>query len=144
MFKYKILLFTYFLVPFTYFFKIQINSSLLLNKILVNPKNMKFIELPKKPKKTRVFNLKESINIIYIRHLGEQPYNEIKFQCGKKLIVSYSLSYWHQVFQSFHRINRGVLVNPAKISFVNDLQEVILIDDSIFTYSRRMSRKYLS
>lgn len=64
---------------------------------------------------TRLIKLAEHQNILYIKHLGQEPYNEVKFDCGKKLIVSYSLSYWQSVFQDFQRINKGVLINPEKV-----------------------------
>ena len=89
---------------------------------------------------TRVVNLAELHQIIYIKHLGKQPYNEIKFECGKRLIVSYSLKYWHLIFQNFEKINKGVLVNPEKIISENGLEIVELIDNSKFTYSRRRFR----
>lgn len=85
----------------------------------------------------RVVKLHEYPKIIYIKHLGQEPYNEIKFDCGKKLIVSYSLSYWHSVFQNFERINKGVLINPDKIISQVGSQEVELMDNSKFMYSRR-------
>ncbi len=91
-------------------------------------------------KKTRVIKLAESHNIVYIKHLGQEPYNEIKFVCGKKIIVSYSLSYWHSVFQNFERINKGVLINPEKIISQAGIMEVELIDNSKFLYSRRKLR----
>ncbi len=89
------------------------------------------------PKKTRVIKLQESHNIIYIKHLGQEPYNEIKFECGKKIVVSYSLNYWQTVFQDFQRINRSVLINPNKIISKIGFQEVELSDNSKFSYSRR-------
>ena len=101
------------------------------------------METPVQPKKTRVIKLTEHQNIIYIKHLGVQPYNEIKFDCGKKLIVCYSLTYWHSVFQDFHRINRGVLVNPNKVVSEFGSKEVELIDNSKFIYSRRKMKKNL-
>ncbi len=85
----------------------------------------------------RVIKHHDYKKIIYIKHLGQEPYNEIKFDCGKKVIVSYSLSYWHSVFQSFKRINRGVLINPEKIISPTGMQEVELMDNSKFMYSRR-------
>jgi LytTr DNA-binding domain len=88
-------------------------------------------------RKIRVVKLHEYPKIIYIKHLGQEPYNEIKFDCGKKLIVSYSLSYWHSVFQNFERINKSVLINPDKIISQVGLQEVELMDNSKFLYSRR-------
>lgn len=90
-----------------------------------------------KPKKTRVIKLSECHKILYIKHLGQEPYNEIKFECGKKVIVSYSLTYWHSVFEDFQRINRGVLINPKKIISEAGIQEIELIDKSKFSYSRR-------
>lgn len=86
---------------------------------------------------TRVIKIQEHHKIIYIKHLGKEPYNEIKFDCGKKIIVSYSLNYWHSVFQDFHRINKGVLINPDKIISQSGILEVELSDKSKFTYSRR-------
>lgn len=88
-------------------------------------------------RKSRVIKLAERQNIIYIKHLGQEPYNEVKFDCGKKVIVSYSLSYWHSVFQNFERINKGVLINPEKIISPTGTQEVELMDNSKFMYSRR-------
>lgn len=35
-------------------------------------------------RKTRVIELTEYQAILYIKHLGNQPYNEVKFDCGKK------------------------------------------------------------
>ena len=95
------------------------------------------MEILVQPKKTRIIKPTDHQNIIYIKHLGQEPYNEVKFECGKKVIVSYSLSYWHSVFQDFHRINKGVLVNPQKIISQAGFQEVELIDNSKFNYSRR-------
>lgn len=89
------------------------------------------------PKKTRVIELAERHNIIYIKHLGQEPYNEIKFECGKKVVVSYSLSYWHSVFQDFHRINKSVLINPNKVISKLGIPEIELVDNSKFSYSRR-------
>lgn len=86
---------------------------------------------------SRILNLNEESAIIYIKHLGSQPYNEVKFDCGKKVIVSYILNYWHSVFQDFKRINKGVLINPQKVISPNTSFEVELIDNSRFTYSRR-------
>ncbi|GAB3520876.1 LytTR family transcriptional regulator DNA-binding domain-containing protein [Emticicia fontis] len=86
---------------------------------------------------SRILTPTEKSAIIYIKHLGNQPYNEVKFDCGKKVIVSYSLSYWHSVFQDFKRINKGVLINPQKIISPITSVEVELIDNSRFTYSRR-------
>ncbi len=88
-------------------------------------------------KKIRVIKLAESHNIDYIKHLGQEPYNEIKFECGKKVVVSYSLTYWHTVFQNFERINKSVLINPEKIISQAGIMEVELIDNSKFLYSRR-------
>lgn len=88
-------------------------------------------------RKTRVIKLTECHNIVYIKHLGQEPYNEIKFECGKKVIVSYSLSYWHSVFQNFERINKSVLINPEKIISQLGSHEVELMDNSKFLYSRR-------
>jgi DNA-binding LytR/AlgR family response regulator len=85
----------------------------------------------------RVIKLHDYPKIIYIKHLGQEPYNEIKFDCGKKLIVSYSLSYWHSVFRNFERINKSVLINPNKIISEQGTAEVELIDNSKFLYSRR-------
>ena len=93
--------------------------------------------LPKLAKNTRVIKLTERHNILYIKHLGQEPYNEIKFECGKKVIVSYSLNYWHGVFQNFERINKSVLINPDKIISQSGSQEVELMDNSKFLYSRR-------
>jgi len=86
---------------------------------------------------SRVLNSNEESAIIYIKHLGIQPYNEVKFDCGKKVIVSYSLNYWQGVFQDFKRINKGVLINPQKVISPTTSFEVELIDNSRFTYSRR-------
>ncbi|RYU95983.1 LytTR family transcriptional regulator DNA-binding domain-containing protein [Emticicia agri] len=86
---------------------------------------------------SRVLNLNEESAIIYIKHLGSQPYNEVKFDCGKKVIVSYSLNYWQSVFQDFKRINKGVLINPQKVISPDTSFVVELIDNSRFTYSRR-------
>jgi len=88
-------------------------------------------------RKSRVIKLAEHQNILYIKHLGQEPYNEVKFDCGKKIIVSYSLNYWHSVFQNFERINKGVLINPEKIISQTGTQEVELMDNSKFSYSRR-------
>ena len=96
-----------------------------------------------KPKKTRVIKLTERQNIIYIKHLGSEPYNEIKFECGKKVVVSYSLTYWHGVFQNFERINKNVLINPEKIISQTGIMEVELIDNSKFLYSRRKLKNSL-
>ena len=95
------------------------------------------------PKKTRIIKPQDHHNIIYIKHLGVQPYNEIKFECGRKLIVCYSLTYWHSIFQDFQRINRGVLVNPNKVVSEFGSKEVELIDNSKFIYSRRKMKKNL-
>lgn len=86
---------------------------------------------------SRVLNPKEENAIIYIRHLGNQPYNEVKFECGKKVIVSYSLNYWQNIFQDFKRINKSVLINPQKIISSIKSPEIELSDNSRFTYSRR-------
>ncbi|RFS15387.1 LytTR family transcriptional regulator DNA-binding domain-containing protein [Emticicia sp. C21] len=86
---------------------------------------------------SRVLNPNAESTIIYIKHLGNQPYNEVKFDCGKKVIVSYSLNYWQSVFQDFKRINKGVLINPQKVISPNASFEVELTDNSRFTYSRR-------
>lgn len=86
---------------------------------------------------SRVIKPQEHHRVIYIKHLGQEPYNEVKFDCGKKLIVSYSLSYWHSVFQDFQRINKSVLINPYKIISQDGEPEVELEDNSKFTYSRR-------
>lgn len=88
-------------------------------------------------RKTRIVKLDEGNTIVYIKHLGEQPYNEIKYECGKKIIVSYSLTYWHSIFQNFHRINKSVLINPEKIVSDEGFNEVVLIDNTRFLYSRR-------
>lgn len=97
---------------------------------------------------SRVIKPQEHHKVIYIKHLGKEPYNEVKFDCGKKLIVSYSLNYWHSVFQDFHRINKGVLINPQKISSnkgsLCGTLEVELTDKSIFTYSRRKHKSFFS
>ena len=90
----------------------------------------------------RVINLNERNEIIYIKHLGVQPYNEIKFACGKKAIVSYSLKYWHSVFKDFQLINRSVLINPQKVISKLGNQEVELTDNSKFIYSRRKHHTY--
>lgn len=95
-------------------------------------------------RKTRVIKLAEHQNILYIKHLGQEPYNEVKFDCGKKLIVSYSLSYWQSVFQDFQRINKGVLINPEKVISQQGGQEVELCDNSKFTYSRRKHKTTFS
>lgn len=95
-------------------------------------------------RKTRVIKLAEYQNILYIKHLGQEPYNEVKFDCGKKLIVSYSLSYWQSVFQDFQRINKGVLINPQKVISQQGVQEVELTDNSKFTYSRRKHKTAFS
>jgi hypothetical protein len=86
---------------------------------------------------SRVIKPQEHHKVIYIKHLGQEPYNEVKFDCGKKLIVSYSLSYWQSVFQDFHRINKGVLINPDKVISEKGVLEVELSDNSKFTYSHR-------
>lgn len=95
------------------------------------------IPLDRPTKNIRVIKLTEWHNILYIKHLGQEPYNEIKFDCGKKVIVSYSLSYWHSVFQDFQRINKTVLINPKKVISEQGTAEVELIDNSKFMYSRR-------
>ena len=95
-------------------------------------------------KNIRVINLEEHNEIIYIKHLGVKPYNEIKFACGKRAIVCYSLTYWHTVFKNFQRINKGVLINPQKIISEKGAQEVELTDNSIFVYSRRRRPHYLT
>ena len=102
------------------------------------------MQTPVQPKKTRIIKPTDHQDIIYIKHLGQEPYNEVKFECGKKLIVSYSLTYWHSVFQDFHRINKGVLINPQKIINKVGLQEVELSDKSIFSYSRRKLKEKFS
>jgi hypothetical protein len=94
-------------------------------------------------RKMRLVHLAEYQSILYIKHLGTQPYNEIKFDCGKKLIVSYSLNYWQTVFQDFCRINKSILINPEKIISRND-GKIVLSDDSTFTYSRRKYKKEFS
>lgn len=86
---------------------------------------------------TRIIRPKEEQKIVYIKHLGRQPYNEVKFDCGKKIIVSYSLNYWQSVFQDFKRINKGVLINPQKVISPTQSPEIQLSDNSRFTYSRR-------
>lgn len=86
---------------------------------------------------TRIVRKDESFKILYIKHLGQEPYNEIKFDCGKKVIVSYSLNYWHSVFQDFQRINKTVLINPKKVISEQGTAEVELVDNSKFMYSRR-------
>lgn len=93
---------------------------------------------------SRVIKPQEHHNILYIKHLGQEPYNEVKFDCGKKLIVSYSLSYWQNVFQDFHRINKGVLINPDKVISKVGVLEVELCDNSKFTYSRRKHKNAFS
>jgi hypothetical protein len=94
-------------------------------------------------RKVRLLQLTEYQSILYIKHLGTQPYNEIKFDCGKKLIVSYSLNYWQTVFQDFCRINKGILINPEKI-ISRESGKIVLSDNSIFTYSRRKYKKEFS
>lgn len=95
-------------------------------------------------RKIRLVHLIEYQSIIlYIKHLGTQPYNEVKFDCGKKIIVSYSLNYWQTVFQDFRRINKGILINPEKI-ISRESEKIVLSDNSIFTYSRRKYKKELS
>lgn len=93
--------------------------------------------LHKPVRNTRVIKLTKRHNVLYIKHLGQEPYNEIKFACGKKVIVCYSLSYWHNIFQDFQRINKSVLINPNKIINKQGTAEVELIDNSKFMYSRR-------
>lgn len=93
---------------------------------------------------SRVIKPTEHHKVIYIKHLGQEPYNEVKFDCGKKLIVSYSLSYWQSVFQDFHRINKGVLINPNKVISKAGVLEVELCDNSKFTYSRRKHKNAFS
>lgn len=93
---------------------------------------------------SRVIKPQEHHKVIYIKHLGQEPYNEVKFDCGKKLIVSYSLSYWQRVFQDFHRINKGVLINPDKVISKAGVLEVELSDNSKFTYSRRKHKTAFS
>ncbi|CAN1540563.1 LytTR DNA-binding domain containing protein [Spirosomataceae bacterium] len=93
-------------------------------------------------RKVRLIQLTEYPSILYIKHLGIQPYNEIKFDCGKKLIVSYSLNYWQTVFQDFCRINKGILINPEKI-ISRKREKIMLSDHSIFTYSRRKYKDYV-
>jgi len=94
-------------------------------------------------RKVRLVQLTEYPRILYIKHLGMQPYNEIKFDCGKKLIVSYSLNYWQTVFQDFCRINKSILINPEKI-ISRESEKIVLSDNSIFTYSRRKYKKEFS
>jgi LytTr DNA-binding domain len=86
---------------------------------------------------SRVIKPQEYHSVIYIKHLGIEPYNEIKFDCGRTLIVSYSLNYWHSVFQNFARINKNVLINPEKVISKTRSLEVELVDNSKFNYSRR-------
>lgn len=93
---------------------------------------------------SRVIKSQEHHKVIYIKHLGIEPYNEVKFDCGKKLIVSYSLSYWHSVFQDFHRINKGVLINPKKVLSNSGTLEVELTDNTKFNYSRRKHKSFFS
>ncbi len=93
---------------------------------------------------TRIIRKDDSHKILYIRHLGSEPYNEVKFDCGKKLIVSYSLSYWHSIFQDFHRINKGVLINPQKVLSNSGTLEVELTDNTKFNYSRRKHKSFFS
>lgn len=95
------------------------------------------METTKTERNTRVIKIAEKHQIIYIKHLGIEPYNEIKFDCGKKIIVSYSLNYWQTVFRDFQRINKSVLINPHKIISAFGIQEVELTDNSKFMYSRR-------
>jgi DNA-binding LytR/AlgR family response regulator len=93
---------------------------------------------------SRIIKPQEHHKIIYIKHLGCEPYNEIKFDCGRTLIVSYSLTYWHSVFQDFQRINKSVLINPQKIISPKGIIEVELSDNSKFTYSRRKHKNAFS
>jgi LytTr DNA-binding domain len=93
---------------------------------------------------SRIIKPQEHHKIIYIKHLGCEPYNEIKFDCGRTLIVSYSLTYWHSVFQDFQRINKSVLINPQKIISPKGILEVELSDNSKFTYSRRKHKNAFS
>jgi hypothetical protein len=88
-------------------------------------------------RKQRRIKVTDQPRILYIKHLGEQPYNEIKFDCGKKMIVCYSLTHWHNIFQDFIRISGGVLVNPEKMISPVGMKEVTLIDNTKFTCSRR-------
>jgi hypothetical protein len=94
----------------------------------------------KKIRKTRVVKIADKQNILYIRHLGCDPYNEVKFACGKKVIVCYSLRYWHSVFDDFKLINKNVLINPSQIISESGIREVELIDNTKFVYSRRKLR----
>lgn len=100
--------------------------------------------LHKPVRNTRVIKLTERHNVLYIKHLGQEPYNEIKFACGKKVIVCYSLSYWHNIFQDFQRINKSVLINPNKIISKQGIAEVELIDNSKFMYSRRKLKNMIA
>jgi hypothetical protein len=93
---------------------------------------------------SRVIKPQEHDKVIYIKHLGQEPYNEIKFDCGRILIVSYSLTYWHSVFQDFQRINKSVLINPQKVISPEGILEVELTDNSKFTYSRRKHKNAFS
>ena len=93
---------------------------------------------------SRVIKPQEHDKVIYIKHLGSEPYNEIKFDCGRILIVSYSLTYWHSVFQDFQRINKSVLINPQKVISEKGILEVELSDNSKFTYSRRKHKNAFS
>ncbi len=93
---------------------------------------------------TRVIKPQEHHKVIYIKHLGCEPYNEIKFDCGRTLIVCYSLTYWHSVFQDFRRINKSVLINPNKIISEQGTAEVELSDKSKFLYSRRKLKNSIS
>lgn len=93
---------------------------------------------------SRILKPHEHNTILYIKHLGKEPYNEVKFVCGKKLIVSYSLTYWQSVFQDFYRINKGVLINPKQIINNDGSLEVELADNSRFTYSRRKHKSFFS
>lgn len=93
---------------------------------------------------SRVIKPQEHDEVIYIKHLGCKPYNEIKFDCGRTLIVCYSLNYWHSVFQDFQRINKSVLINPNKVISQEGFLEVELSDNSKFTYSRRKHKNAFS
>lgn len=101
------------------------------------------MQTPEIHRKTRVIDLSQHHRVMYIKHLGVEPYNEIKFDCGKIVVVGYSLSYWHTVFRNFRRINHGVLINPNKIISEFGTQEVELSDNSKFMYSRRKLKKAL-
>lgn len=93
---------------------------------------------------SRVIKPQEHDKVIYIKHLGSEPYNEIKFDCGRIIIVCYSLNYWHSVFQDFRRINKSVLINPQKVISPEGFLEVELSDNSKFTYSRRKHKNAFS